>query len=56
MTKKDNYHRTPQDNKASGRRDGESPKPSEPQRERNIGHKNAEEHSRKQKGPDKYKP
>lgn len=37
-------------NKARGRRDGSDPKPKEPQRERNIGHKKGEEHSRTPKG------
>lgn len=36
--------------RAHGRRDGDSPKPSQSERERNVAHKEAEEHSRVPKG------
>lgn len=39
-----------QRNKAKGRRDGKSATPKSAQRERNVGHKGAEEHSKKPKG------
>jgi hypothetical protein len=54
MGKKDNYepHEDESFNRAQGRREGESGKSSheETNRERNVGSKNAEEHSRVPKG------
>jgi len=54
MGNKDNYepHKDPSFNQAHGRRDGESGKSSQDEtgRERNVGSKDAEEHSRVQKG------
>jgi hypothetical protein len=52
MAKKDKYdaHADPSFNRAHGRRDGAPPKQNEPQREKNVGHGSAEEHSKTAKG------
>jgi hypothetical protein len=52
MSKKDRYepHQDPSFNRSHGRQDGEPPKEKAPERERNVGHKDAEEHSRVPKG------
>lgn len=52
MAKKDKFaqHQNPDFNKAQGRKSGAPPKSPELGREKNVGHKNAEEHSRVQKG------
>jgi len=52
MAKKDRYepHKDESFNRSHGRQDGEAPKEKESNRERNVGHKDAEEHSRVPKG------
>ena len=52
MSKKDKFvpHQKADFNKAQGRKSGEAPKSTEPEREKNVSHKEAEEHSRVQKG------
>ena len=52
MAKKDKYvpHQDPEFNKAQGRPSGEAPKSVASERERNVGHKEAEEHNRVEKG------
>jgi hypothetical protein len=52
MAKKDRYvpHQKSEFNKAQGRKTGEAPKEDSGQRERNVGHEKAEEHSRTAKG------
>jgi len=52
MAKKDRYtpHQDSSFNQSRGRRGGEAPKEKPAERERNVGHKSSEEHSRVQKG------